>query len=154
MTIDWQTKKFNELSPIKMHAIYQLRAEVFVVEQECIYNDIDNKDPKGIHLMGFDFNNELVAYCRILPEGVSFKEVSIGRVVTAKRVRKNGMGRLLMEKALEEVSRIYGNVPVRIGAQYHLKDFYFDFGFDAIGEQYLEDNIPHIEMLKPVSIPT
>jgi len=97
--------------------------------------------------MGYDINQTLIAYARILPEGISFKEVSIGRVVTSPIVRKTGAGKILMQKAMEIIKEKYGNVAIRIGAQEYLHTFYNGFGFKKVSETYLEDNIPHIEML-------
>ena len=124
-----------------------MRAAVFVVEQNCIYQDADGKDIFSFHLSGITENGELVAYCRIVPPGISFPEVSIGRVVTAPQARGQGAGKELMQKSLEHIQQIYGPVPVRIGAQCYLKKFYADLGFREEGDEFLEDNIPHIEML-------
>ena len=148
MTIDWELKKFKELNAIKLYDILRLRAEVFVIEQNCIYQDADGKDVKSFHLLGFDSADKLIAYSRILPAGISYKEVSIGRVVIPKKLRRKNVGKELMLKSLDTVYTLYGNVPVRIGAQLYLKDFYLDLGFVVAGEEYLEDNILHIEMLK------
>ena len=153
MTIDWEIKKFKELNSIKLYNIMRLRAEVFVIEQKCLYQDADGKDVKAFHLSGYDSNGNLVAYARILPAGVSFKEVSIGRIVVPKKLRKKEIGNELMLKTLDVINKIYGNIPVRINAQSHLKNFYSNYNFDAMGKEYLEDDIPHIEMLKPPGIP-
>ncbi len=152
MTIDWQLKKFKELSPIKLYNIMSLRAEVFVIEQKCIYQDADGKDAQSFHLMGFDTADKLIAYARILPAGLSYKEVSIGRVVIPKKLRRKSIGKELMLKTLDSVKNIYGNVPIRISAQMYLKEFYTDLGFVTVGDEYLEDNIPHLEMLKMPSV--
>ncbi len=152
MTIDWQLKKFKELSPIKLYNIMSLRAEVFVIEQKCIYQDADGKDAQSFHLMGFDTADKLIAYARILPAGISYKEVSIGRVVIPKKLRRKSIGKELMLKTLDSVKNIYGNVPIRISAQMYLKEFYTDLGFVTVGDEYLEDNIPHLEMLKMPSV--
>lgn len=152
MTIDWQLKKFKELSPIKLYNIMRLRAEVFVVEQKCIYQDADGKDAKSFHVMGFDNTDKLIAYARIIPAGISYKEVSVGRVVIPKKLRRKNIGKDLMLMTLDSINKIYGNVPVRISAQCYLQEFYADLGFKAAGEEYLEDNIPHIEMLKTPSL--
>ena len=125
-----------------------LRAEVFVVEQNCPYQDADGKDLKSYHLMGYDENHELVVFSRILPAGVSYKEVSIGRVVSSPKVRGTGAGRALMKQSLSEIEKLFGSVPVRIGAQLYLKAFYESFGFVMEGEEYMEDGIPHIIMLR------
>jgi len=148
--ISWQLKSFDELTTAELYAILQLRSEVFVVEQNCPYLDMDNKDQRSMHLMGWR-DNFLGAYTRILPAGLAFPEASIGRVVSSPKLRGTGVGRLLMEESLSQLYKLYGQVPVRIGAQLYLKKFYESLGFVREGEIYLEDNIEHIEMLKPFS---
>ena len=148
MKINWEVKSFDSLTAIELYNIMRLRAEVFVVEQNCPYQDADGKDPKCFHLMGYNENKDLIAYSRIVPPGVSYNEVSIGRVVSSAKVRKTGAGRALMQKAIEGIAVKFGKVPIRIGAQLYLKNFYESFGFVAEGDDYLEDDIPHIEMLK------
>ncbi len=145
-TITWTCKPFAELTVQELYASLQLRSEVFVVEQNCVFLDTDDKDQYSWHLMGWH-NNLLVAYTRLVPAGISFTEVSIGRVVTSPKMRKSGAGRLLMKKSIETTYRIFGNTPIRIGAQLYLKNFYESFGFQQSSEVYLEDGIEHIEML-------
>jgi len=147
MKIDWQLKKFEELSTTELYRIIQLRLAVFCVEQNCAYQDADGKDLKCSHLCGFNESGELIAYSRIVPAGVSFPEVSIGRVISSAGARGTGAGKSLMIKSMDVIKQLYGNVPVRIGAQCYLIKFYSSFGFKISGEEYLEDNIPHIEML-------
>ncbi len=147
MKITWVLKKFENLSPLELYKIMQLRAEVFVVEQNCVYQDVDGKDLKSLHLFGTNESDEVIAYSRIVPAGISFKEISIGRVVSSPKARGTRVGKELMKQSLEKIKELYGNVPIRIGAQCYLKKFYADLGFVAEGEEYLEDNIPHIEML-------
>jgi ElaA protein len=147
MNINWEIKFFDELTVKELYAIMRLRAEIFIVEQNCPYQDADGKDPKSFHLMGYDETNELVVYCRILPQHISYPEVSIGRVVSSSKVRGTGAGKQLMDKSLEVIKQKFGNVPVKIGAQAYLKKFYGSFGFVQTSEEYMEDNIPHIEML-------
>ena len=106
-----------------------------------------NKDLKSLHLFGTNESDEVIAYSRIVPAGISFKEISIGRVVSSPKARGTRVGKELMKQSLEKIKELYGNVPIRIGAQCYLKKFYADLGFVAEGEEYLEDNIPHIEML-------
>jgi len=142
----WSCKKFDALSPDELYAILQLRAEVFVVEQDCVFLDADNRDQDAHHVMGFE-ENKLMAYSRILRPGISYVESSIGRVVTSPKVRNRGVGKILMEKSIEALYSLYGNIPIRIGAQYYLKDFYASFGFKSTGDIYLEDGIQHIIML-------
>ncbi|HEY0031501.1 MAG TPA: GNAT family N-acetyltransferase [Bacteroidia bacterium] len=144
----WEIKKFEALQVTELYAIMQLRAEVFIVEQNCPYQDADGKDLKSFHLMGYDENRKLIVFARILPQNVSYAEVSIGRVVASPSVRGTGAGKLLMEQSLKEIETLFGKVPVRIGAQEYLKKFYEGFGFIQTSESYLEDNIPHIEMLR------
>ena len=145
--MNWTCKKFEDLSPYELYFIIQLRLEVFSVEQNCPYQDADNKDPFAHHVMGMK-NEKLIAYARILPPGIAFKDISIGRVVNSPSVRGTGIGRLLMQKTLEAARGLYGDVPVKIGAQLYLKGFYESFGFRQTSDIYLEDNIKHIEMLK------
>jgi ElaA protein len=125
-----------------------LRAEVFIVEQNCPYLDLDGKDIKSFHLIGMNDANELVTYSRLLPEKISYDEVSIGRVVSSPKYRKIGSGKELMKKSIEVINQKFGNVPIRIGAQLYLKKFYEGFDFVQTSEEYLEDGILHIEMLK------
>src|SRR4051812_16903899 len=133
--INWFLRPFKKLSSEDLYAIMQLRQEVFIVEQSCPYLDADGKDMDALHLMGFR-GDHLVAYARLLPPGVSYAEVSIGRVVTAPKYRGKKYGKQLMKKALEEATDLYGAVPIRIGAQTYLKKFYEGFGFIDIGEPY------------------
>jgi ElaA protein len=147
LKIKWDITRFEDLTPEVLYRIMQLRAEVFIVEQNCPYLDADGKDQKSFHVMGYNEKKQMIAYCRILPENVSYPEVSIGRVVTSSKARGTGAGKQLMERALDEIRLLFGDVPVRIGAQLYLKKFYEGFGFKVISEEYLEDNIPHIEML-------
>lgn len=151
MNIDWKIQTFEELSNYELYAIMQLRLAVFSVEQNCAYQDADGKDLKSLHLSGYDSNAELVVYSRIVPAGISFKEVSIGRVISSQKVRGTGAGKELMKKSIEFIQQKYGKVPVRIGAQCYLIKFYSSFGFEISGEEYLEDNIPHIEMVFSLS---
>ena len=147
MTIDWKLKKFEELSSIELYKIMQLRNEVFVVEQNCVYQDADNKDVSSLHFMGWD-NEKLLAYTRILPPGLSYHQVSIGRVVSSPSARGTGIGRELMLKTIEQVRNIFGEVPIKIGAQLYLQKFYTSLGFQQTSDLYLEDYIEHIEMVK------
>jgi ElaA protein len=150
--IFWSIKAFSELSVTELYDIFRLRMEVFVVEQNCPYQDADGKDQYASHLMGRNVDEELIAYARIFPCGITFDEVSIGRVITSGKARSTGAGKMLMEKAITLSRLIYGNQPVRIGAQSYLIKFYKSFGFEVVSEEYLEDNIPHVEMLKPAEV--
>jgi ElaA protein len=147
MQIQWIVKSFEELLPEELYQLLRLRSEVFVVEQNCVFLDLDNKDQQSIHLMGW-INNNLAVYVRILPPGLAYDEPSIGRVVSSPAYRRTGAGRILMEKALELTSDLYKGENIRIGAQYYLKNFYGSLGFEIQGDIYLEDGIDHIEMLK------
>ncbi len=147
MSIRWKIKKFEELSTNELYRIMQLRLEVFSVEQNCAYQDADGKDFNCFHLIGYNKENDILAYSRIVPPEISFKEVSIGRVITSQKVRGTGSGKELMKKSIEFIKQQFGNVPIRIGAQCYLIKFYSGFGFEISGNEYLEDNIPHIEML-------
>jgi ElaA protein len=151
MDINWEVKSFDQLSSSELYKIMQLRAEVFIVEQNCPYQDADGKDPKSFHLMGYNHNHELVVYSRILPQNISYAEISIGRVVSSPKVRGTGAGRLLMEKSLSVIKEKFGNVSVKIGAQAYLKKFYEDFGFVQTSKEYMEDGIPHIEMVRLIN---
>jgi ElaA protein len=147
MDINWQLKKFDELSLHELYAILQLRNEVFAIEQNCVYPDLDNKDQPALHFMGWN-NDKLIAYTRIIPPGKAYPEPSIGRVVTSATVRGEGIGKLLMEKSIEHIYHLFGTIPIKISAQLYLKKFYEDFGFLASGDAYPEDGIDHIEMVK------
>ncbi len=142
----WNQKPFDQLTAEELYAILQLRTEVFVVEQDCVFQDMDGKDRHSHHLMCWK-DAKLVAYARILPPGISYVESSIGRIVTSPTARKKGIGRELMKRSLEALYNLHGKTVIRIGAQYYLKGFYESFGFRQSGSIYLEDNIEHIEML-------
>lgn len=146
MDIIWKIKEFEELSNFELYQILQLRINVFMLEQECLYPECDNKDLKGKHLMGY-LNNQLVAYARLLPPGVSYSDASIGRVVVHPQCRHLKLGNALMSKALAQVREDFPNEDIRISAQAHLQGFYERVGFERVSEEYLEDNIPHVEML-------
>ena len=146
--MNWTCKKFEDLKPRELYSIMHLRNQVFVVEQKCIYQDADNKDIYCHHLMARK-NNTLIAYARILPAGIAFMEVSIGRIVTSPSQRRTGIGRILLQKSIEQTYLLYGKVPIRIGAQLYLKKFYESFNFQPTGPHYLEDDIEHIEMILP-----
>lgn len=149
--IKWVLKKFDELDPYEMYEILRLRSEVFVVEQKCVFLDLDNKDQPSHHLMGWE-DNSLVAYTRLVPPGVSYEQPSIGRVVTSPASRGNGTGKRLMEKSIAIAEELFGKTPIRIGAQLYLKRFYGSLGFEQSSDIYDEDGIDHIEMIRqPVS---
>jgi len=139
----WSERAFAELSPRELYAIIALRERVFVVEQRCTYLDADGVDPACRHLWCAE-GDRVLAYCRLVPAGLKFPEVSIGRVITAPEARRTGLGRELVRRALDRL----GPVPIRIAAQVYLERFYGDFGFVRVGEGYLEDDIPHVDMLR------
>jgi ElaA protein len=140
-------KKFDDLSPRQVYAILQLRNEVFVVEQNCVFQDADDKDQNSYHLMGFD-NNKLVAYTRLVPAGEIYELPSIGRVVTSPSARGTGAGRELMRESIAAVENLFGIQPIKIGAQLYLRKFYESFGFQQASDVYLEDGIEHIYMIR------
>jgi ElaA protein len=144
--ISWSFKPFGQLTSPELYAILRLRSEVFVVEQNCVFLDMDNKDEYCVHIMAWQ-GPLLAAYSRIVPAGISYVESSIGRIVTSPAARGSGIGRELLVKSIDCLYTLYGRCDIRIGAQYYLKKFYTSFGFVQKGEIYLEDGIEHIEML-------
>ena len=146
MAIEWKCSFFNDLSLHDLYAALRLRSEVFVVEQNCVFLDLDNKDQDSYHLFGWN-EGQLVAYTRLVPAGLAYEEASIGRVVTSPAARGSGAGRELMLVSIRELNRIWGHQPIRIGAQLYLKKFYESLGFQQSSEMYLEDGIEHIEMI-------
>ncbi|WP_421433548.1 GNAT family N-acetyltransferase [Streptococcus suis] len=149
--MQWEIKAFDQLSLQEVYSILTLRVDVFVVEQACPYPEVDGKDPNCLHLLGMD-NGELVAYLRILPAGLSYDEVSIGRVVIKSSHRGKGLGRPMMEQAIHFITNEWKESQIKIGAQAHLEKFYSSLGFEPVSEVYPEDDIPHLDMLytKPV----
>ncbi|MDF2380275.1 GNAT family N-acetyltransferase [Nostoc ellipsosporum NOK] len=149
MAIRWMLKTFQELTNDELYAALRLRTEVFVVEQQCIFQDMDNKDQPCHHLLGWQ-DGQLAACTRIVPPGLSYDNYpSIGRVVTSPAARGQGVGRILMEESIRVTEQLYGKQPIRIGAQLYLKKFYESFGFEQTSEVYDEDGIDHIEMTRP-----
>ena len=146
MQLNWIFKNFNELTAGELYAIMQLRNEVFVVEQNCVYQDADNKDPQSMHLCGWDAEM-LVAYTRIIPPGIAYAEASIGRVVTSPAYRHTGAGRQLMKESISLTFSAFNCSQIKIGAQVYLTKFYQSLGFVQSSSEYLEDGIPHIEMI-------
>lgn len=142
----WKLKKFKELSGEEMYEILKVRSEVFVVEQECPYQDPDSKDQNAYHLFVQEDGN-IIAYLRILEKGISYDEISIGRVLINKDYRGKDLSRKLMLKAIEFIENNLNEKEIKISAQAYLLDFYKSLGFKEVSEVYLEDNIPHIDML-------
>lgn len=139
---------FDQLTVYQLYNVLALRQEVFAVEQNCVYQDCDGVDLKSWHLLGVNERGELLAYARLIPKEVAyFGFLSIGRVVTAPIARGGGIGRQLVQQAIAEIYRLFGKQPIQIGAQSYLVKFYESFGFQAVGEEYLEDGIPHIHMV-------
>ena len=139
------TYSYKELSTDQLYKILKLRAEVFVVEQNCAYQDLDNKDDKAIHLIG-EINKEIVAYTRIFKKGDYFNNSSIGRVLVRKDYRKKEYGKVIMKKSIEIIKLDPKEEEIELSAQKYLTKFYTDLGFKKKGEEYLEDNIPHVKM--------
>lgn len=139
-------KKFEDFSVEELYEILKLRSQVFVVEQNCVYQDLDGNDQKAIHIFGKK-NNEIVAYSRIFKSGNYFEKASIGRVVVAKKYRKNEYGHQLLKASIQVVKNYFNETNIQISAQVYLKDFYKTHGFRCVGEEYLEDNLPHISMV-------
>ncbi len=139
---------FEAFTPFELYEVLRLRSEIFVVEQRCVFLDIDNKDQPSHHLLLYH-GKALVAYARLVPAGLDFAEMSIGRVVTSKAVRGTGLGKKLMLEAIAAIYRLYGPGPIRIGAQCYARTFYENLGFVPAGEPYDEDGIDHLEMVKP-----
>ncbi|WPO78369.1 GNAT family N-acetyltransferase [Flavobacterium sp. KACC 22761] len=147
MNYTYTIKSFGEFTNLELYQMLRLRSEVFVVEQNCVYLDLDNKDQKSFHLLYY-VNDELVGCTRLLPTGLSYDEVSIGRVVITPAYRGLGLGKKIMEASITGCEEKFGEGPIRISAQYHLSNFYQSRGFVEQGEPYDEDGIPHIEMLR------
>lgn len=142
-------KPFDSLTVKELYAIMRLRSEIFVVEQNCVFLDADNKDLSCQHLMLYH-NKVLMAYARLVPAGLSFTEPSIGRIVTSNAARGKGFGKELLQLSIENCERLYGKKPIKIGAQLYLKTFYESFGFVQTGDIYDEDGIDHIDMIRPL----
>lgn len=146
----WRLMAFDDLRVNVLYEMLRLRSEVFVVEQQCVFQDIDGFDREAMHLMGVQ-HNELQAYARCFGPGVKFAEASIGRVLTRQSARGTGLGHALIDQAVSAVSQVWGPQAIRIGAQMQLAGFYAKHGFAEVGKTYLEDGIPHLEMLRPAT---
>lgn len=149
--LQWNCKRFEELSAAELYELLRLRSEVFVVEQNCVFLDMDGMDQGCWHLMGTNESGELVAYTRLVPPGTIYPMASIGRVVSAPAARSTGAGRALMQESIERVYNLFGKGDIKIGAQYYLKNFYSSFGFEQVSDIYLEDGIEHIYMILKAS---
>lgn len=146
--ISFLCKPFDKLTVRELYDIMRIRQEVFVVEQNCAYLDADGKDLESWHLMGSNAEGKLICYTRLLPEGLAYSGYSsIGRVVSSNDARGIGAGKLLMEESIRQCHILFGDIPIKIGAQSYLLRFYESFGFRSTGEEYLEDGIPHTKMV-------
>ncbi len=148
MAINVSIKSFAELSNTELYDVLHLRNQVFIVEQNCVYLDLDHKDQASLHLLMYE-GNSLVAYSRLLPGGVSYKEVSIGRVIVSPNFRDLGLGKKLVAESIKACYNFFGESDIKIGAQIYLQKFYRSFGFIEEGEAYDEDGIMHVTMVKP-----
>ena len=146
--MEWFVKKMDEMDAHTLYDILELRMRVFIIEQQCFYEELDHKDHDATHVYAKDDSGKIVAYLRVLGHGISFDEVSIGRVVVHPEARKDGLGRVLMHKGIEVVKTLYGDTPIRISAQAYLQKFYKSLGFIAVSDIYLEDDIPHLDMMR------
>lgn len=146
--LNWRCLPFDALHARTLYALLQLRTEVFVMEQACIFQDMDGADSQCFHLLGEQADGTLVAYVRLVPAGLKFAEASIGRVVTRPDARGGGLGHLLMREAVQALHGLWGVQPIRIGAQARLEGFYRQHGFEPASEIYIEDGIDHIEMVR------
>ena len=145
--IIWKVKSFEHLNTSELYSLLKIRQEVFIVEQTCPYLDADDYDQKALHLWG-EFNGEVVAYCRIFAPGIKYNEASIGRVLANTNYRGHNLGRVLMRNAIATIESRFRTKNVRISAQDYLLKFYAEFGFADTGKKYLEDDIPHTEMIR------
>lgn len=143
--IIWNIKSFEELTTQELYKIIRARVEVFVIEQDTPYQDLDNYDQKALHIWA-EQDGELLAYCRIFDKGIKYSETSIGRALTTANARKKGLGKELISIAIENIEKLFKTSEIRISAQDYLIKFYSDFGFIDTGKKYLEDNLPHTEM--------
>ena len=146
MELLFKTKSFNQLSATELYTILNLRNEVFVLEQNCVYLDTDFKDQKAIHVLGYN-NEELVAYCRLFDAGEYFENASLGRVIVAQKHRDKKWGNNLMSEAISQIKSHFNQTIITISAQLYLQKFYESHGFIVTSESYLEDDIPHIQMI-------
>jgi ElaA protein len=145
---EWQWSAFEAFSPAALYAVLAARSAVFVVEQNCAYQDLDGYDARAQHLVAWR-GGDVAAYCRVFAPGVKYAEASIGRVLTTPPYRGTGVGRELVARAVERIDAQHGSRGARISAQGYLERFYASFGFETVSAPYLEDGIPHVEMLRP-----
>ena len=149
MSVRFDLKHYTDLTLDELYTIMRLRQRVFVLEQKCAFVDCDDLDQQSWHLMSYTADDKLAAYCRLLPEGLSYPGyASIGRVVSEPDLRKSGYGRIIMAEALVRCRDLFGDAPLKIGAQIYLKNFYESYGFNAVEDIYIEDDIEHIKMIR------
>jgi ElaA protein len=147
--LNYKCLPFHELELIQLYKILQLRQEVFVVEQNCPYLDADDKDQMSYHVLGFDEAGLLQAYTRLVPPGISYADyTSIGRVITSSEIRGKNQGKLLMQYSIEQCINIWPQKSIKISAQTYIVNFYNGLGFVSTGDEYMEDDIPHIAMIR------
>lgn len=146
-TLQWAVRSFDGLTTPQLYELLRLRSEVFVVEQDCVFQDMDGLDDRALHVLAHDAQGRLVAYARCFDKGITFEEASIGRVVTRGAARGSGLGHQLIDRAMALVGEHWGTQPIRIGAQARLRSFYEGHGFVDQGRPYVEDGIDHLEML-------
>lgn len=150
--VDWQCVRLHDLPALALHRIMRARQEVFVVEQQCIYLDADAADESSWHVTGWAVDGQVLAYARLVDPGIKYAEASMGRVITPARSRGTGKGREVVRRAVAQSALAYPGVALRISAQSRLEHFYASFGFVVVGEGYLEDGIPHTEMLRAADL--
>ncbi|MBP2617198.1 GNAT family N-acetyltransferase [Chryseobacterium jejuense] len=145
--IIWKIKTFDEFTVPELYSVLKARIDVFVIEQNCPYPDLDNYDQKAVHIWAEE-NGDVLAYCRIFDKGIKYDETSIGRVLTTEKARGKSLGKLLIKYAVDTIENRFHTPEIRISAQDYLLKFYGDFGFEDTGKKYLEDDIPHTEMVR------
>lgn len=148
--MQWILKKFNDLTLNEFHDILQLRINIFIVEQKCPYPELDDKDQIAFHLFGINQEKRIIAYTRIFKPGDYYKEAAFGRVVVHHEYRSQNIGFQLLKQTVIETRRLFGNINIKIGAQTYLKNFYQSLGFHQVGDEYIEDGIPHIHMVNNI----
>ncbi|HOE43627.1 MAG TPA: GNAT family N-acetyltransferase [Rhodoferax sp.] len=144
----WRLLAFDDLRVSELYAVLRLRSEVFVVEQQCVFHDMDGYDPQAMHLLGVQ-HGQLQAYARCFEAGIKFPEASFGRVLVRQSARGTGLGHTLIEQTVTAISQLWGPRPIRIGAQLQLAAFYGKHGFEDARKPYMEDGIEHLEMIRP-----
>ncbi|WP_185288314.1 GNAT family N-acetyltransferase [Chryseobacterium lactis] len=146
-SIVWKIKTFEEFTVPELYAVLKARIDVFVIEQNCPYPDLDNYDQKAVHIWAEE-NGAILAYCRVFDKGIKYEETSIGRVLTTEKARGKSLGKQLIQYAVETIENRFHTPEIRISAQDYLLRFYAGFGFEDTGKKYLEDDIPHTEMIR------